>query len=81
MAILVKLWDAVVFVILFQLTPPFSEYSHLTMEPVCPDKVTVPLVPLHTVVFAGFKFPPTLNGLTVTMALDEKRALHAPFAT
>jgi hypothetical protein len=26
-----------------QLLPPFIELSHLTIEPVCPDKVSVPL--------------------------------------
>jgi len=57
------------------------EYSHLTTEPVCPDKVSkVLLVPLHTLVL-GVTAPPTVAGEIVTVAGVELAGAQTPLCT
>lgn len=61
----------VVLEILFQVLPPSVEYSHLTMPPVSPLKVNVPLFePLQAVALPEI-VPPAVAGLTVTVAVPE----------
>ena len=56
----------------------FKDDSHLTIVPVCPDKVkTVLLVPVHTVV-EPFIVPPTGNGLTLIIATAELAVAQTP---
>ena len=51
---------------------------HLTIVPVCPDKVkAVEFVPEHTVAPPD-TLPPTDVGDTVTVALDENAVSHTP---
>jgi hypothetical protein len=53
-----------------QVVPPLVEASQRTIGPTDPDKVSVPLfVPLHTLVTAGDKVPPSTSGVTVTVTV------------
>ncbi len=59
--------------------PPFIENSHLTIEPVCPLNVSVPLfVPEQTEALL-VTVPPTETGVTVIVALPEIALAQAPF--
>lgn len=52
--------------------PPFVEDSHLTILPVYPLRVKVPLAdPAHAVVTAGERVPPCGAGVTVTVTVVE----------
>ena len=58
--------------------PAFVADCHLTIVPVCPDKVkAVEFVPEHTVAPPD-TLPPTEVGDTVTVALDENAVSHTP---
>ena len=58
-----------------QLTPPFVEDSHLTIFPVLPERVIVPVdVPAQAVTRAGERVPPKEAGVMVMVPV----ALTAP---
>jgi hypothetical protein len=60
--------EVVVFTISVQFVPPSTEYCHFKTFPVCPVKLTVPLlVPEQTVELLPTE-PPIDNGLTVMVA-------------
>ena len=64
----------VVFAIVFHDVPPFSENSHLIIDPVLPLSVNVPLFELaQTFVIPGEIDPPEGDGKTVidTVAVSE----------
>jgi hypothetical protein len=74
-------WEVVVLVIVDHVVPPFTEDSHLTIFPVCPLNVSVPLLlPEHTVV-VPLTAPPTETGFTVIVAELEVTILHTPLCT
>jgi hypothetical protein len=63
--------DVVVFTMGVHVLPPFVENSHLITLPVCPVKLSVPLlVPEHTITLL-LTDPPTDTGLTVIVPLKE----------
>jgi hypothetical protein len=62
----------------FQVDPPLSEYSHLTMDPVYPLRVRrVLLVPVHTFT-PPVTDPATVAGSTVTVASAELAEEQTP---
>jgi hypothetical protein len=74
-------WEVVVLVIVVHVVPSFTEDSHLTTFPVCPLKVSVPLLfPEHTAV-VPLTEPPTETGFTVMVAEDELEMLQTPLCT
>ena len=61
-----------------QVAPPLVENCHLIMLPVKPLSVIVPaFAPLQTVAEPEV-VPPTETGFTVTVAVAEGTAAHAP---
>lgn len=76
-----KLLVVDVFAILDQLTPPLIEDSHLTILPVCPLKVKVPLFEPAQTELAPATDPPAVTGLTVIVAAAEFAAGHVPLVT
>ena len=69
------------FVILDQLTPPLIEDSHLTILPVCPLRVNVPLLDPAQTDAAPATDPPTVTGLTVIVAVVVFAAGQVPLVT
>ena len=55
-----------------------TELSHLTMLPVCPLSVNVPLVVPEQIVVPPPTLPATVAGSTDTVVVDEFAAEHAP---
>lgn len=71
----------VVFAIGLQVRPPSVENSQRVIDPVCPDKVTDPLlVPLHTEIGVAV-VPPTDVGLTVMVVIEEYVAVQPLLCT
>ena len=56
-----------------------TEDSQLTMDPVCPLSVNVPLVDPEQMVVPPVTLPPALVGLTVTVVAEEVAGAHEPF--
>ena len=77
----IKLLVVDVFVILDQLTPPLIEDSHLTILPVCPLNVKVPLLEPAQTDTAPATDPPTVTGLTIMVAVVEFAAGQVPLTT
>ena len=61
-----------------QVVPPLVEYCHLITVPVWPDKVSIVLfIPMHTIEPPATE-PPTLAGITVTVADNELSGMQTP---
>ena len=73
-----KFCVVVVFEMLVHVEPPSVEDSHLTIVPVFPIKVNVPvLLPLQTVVFPEM-LPPTVAAFTVIVPKEEFAEAQTP---
>ncbi len=58
--------------------PPLMEDSHLTTEPVCPLKLSVPLLAPEQTVASDATEPPTETALTVIVAAAEFADAQVP---
>ena len=76
---LVYVCVAVVLTMFVQVTPPLIENCQFEIDPVCPDKVIVPVFTLaQTVAEVGLSEPATVAGVTVIVAVVEVTIAQAP---
>ena len=67
-------------IISIHVTPSVDD-CHFMITPTWPDKLIVVPVPGHTLDEAANVVPPTLAGVTVTVATAEFTAVHPPLCT
>ena len=71
----------VVFAMSVQIENGLTEYCHLDIVPVCPERVSNPLVVPEQIVVPPLTAPPTDGGSTLTVVGVELAELHMPLVT